>query len=97
MQTILLIKGEREKATTYINNVFEKQTTENDLTIELWFYRLAHYSEYFEQAKKEIDKLLDKGIRSIGWDFSRNIKQAKKEGHPDIKLLEEYADKITKE
>ena len=91
----LLIKGKKEEAKSYIENAFKLYTTENDLYIELWFYRLAHYPEYFEEAKKELDELLGKGIRSIGWDFSRNIEQAKKEGHKDIKLLEEYAKKIT--
>ena len=92
---LLLILGKKEEAKNYIENAFRNQTTENDLHIELWFYRLAHYPEYFEEAKKELDELLKKGIRSIGWDFSRNIEQAKKEGHKDIKLLEEYAKNIT--
>jgi len=39
--------------------------------------------------------LLNEGIKSIGWDFSRNIEQAEKEGHPNIELLKEYARKIT--
>lgn len=91
----LLVLGKKEEAKSYIENAFKNQPIENDLLIELWFYRLAHYSEYFEEAKKEIDTLLEKGIRSIGWDFSRNIEQAKKEAHKDIKLLEEYAKKIT--
>jgi len=92
----LLVHGKIEKATPYIEKAYINQK-DNDLTLELWFYRLVHYSKYFEEAQKEIDRLLKKGIKSFGWDFSRNITQAKKEGHSDIKLLEEYADKITKE
>ncbi|MDN5100543.1 SIR2 family protein [Aliarcobacter butzleri] len=91
----LLIQGEREEAKIYIENAFKLYTIETDLLVELWFYRLAHYPEYFEEAKKELDLLLEKDIRSIGWDFSKNIEQAKKEGHKNIKLLEEYAKKIT--
>lgn len=92
---LLLIKGKKEEAKFYIENAFNNYSTENDLLIELWFYRLAHYPEYFNEAKKELDLLLDKGIKSIGWDFSKNIEQAKKEGHKDIKLLEDYAKRIT--
>jgi len=92
---LLLIKDKKEEASFYIENAFNNYSTENDLLIELWFYRLAHYPEYFEEAKKELDLLLDKGIKSVGWDFSRNIEQAKKEGHQNIELLEEYAKKIT--
>lgn len=92
---LLLIQERKEEANFYIENAFNNQTAEKDLLIELWFYRLAHYPEFFDEAKKELDLLIDKGSRSVGWDFSRNIEQAKKEGHIDIKLLEEYAKKIT--
>ena len=91
----LLILGKDEEAKHYIDNAFKNQTTEKDLLIELWFYRLAHYPEYFDEAKKELDLLLEKNIRSIGWDFTRNIEQAKKEGHQNMELLEDYAKKIT--
>ncbi|WP_151949448.1 SIR2 family protein [Aliarcobacter butzleri] len=91
----LIVLGKKEEAKSYIENAFKLYTIETDLLVELWFYRLAHYPEYFEEAKKELDLLLEKDIRSIGWDFSKNIEQAKKEGHKDIKLLEEYAKKIT--
>lgn len=91
----LLIKGKKKEAKFYIENAFNNYSTENDLLIELWFYRLAHYPEYFEEAKKELNLLLEKSIRSIGWDFNRNIEQAKKEGHQNIKLLEDYEKRIT--
>lgn len=91
----LLIQGNKKEALSYIENAFKNQTTENDLLIELWFYRLAHYPEYFQEAKKELDLLLEKGIRSISWDFSRNIEQARKEGHQDIELLEDFTKRIT--
>ncbi len=91
----LLNFGKRNEAYFYLENAFNNQTTEKDLLIELWFYRLAHYPEYFDEAKNELDLLLNKGFMSIGWDFSRNIEQAKKEGHQNIELLEEYAKKIT--
>lgn len=91
----LLIQGKRDEANFYIENAFNNQTTENDLLLELLFYRLAHYPEYFDEAKNKLDLLLSKGFKSMGWNFSKNIEQAKKEGHPNIKLLEDYAKKIT--
>jgi hypothetical protein len=45
---------------------------------ELWFYRLAHYPDYRQQAIKQLDVLLKKGAKSIGWDFSANIERANK-------------------
>ncbi len=91
----LLNLGKRNEANFYLENAFINYSTENDLLIELWFYRLAHYPEYFDEAKNELNLLLNKGFMSIGWDFSRNIEQAKKEGHQNIELLEEYAKRIT--
>ena len=93
----LLERGMSEDAKKYIDNAFKNQTRENDLIVELWFYRLAYYPEYYEQAKEELDKLLDKGYRSIGWNFERNIEQAKKDGFDEIELLDEYAKRITQE
>jgi hypothetical protein len=91
----LLIKGEKEQSKLYLFNAYGNNPKDCNMALELWFYRFAHFPEYFEEAKKELDLLLEKDIRSIGWDFSKNIEQAKKEGHKDIKLLEEYAKKIT--
>ena len=93
----LLANGEKEKAEAYINKAFENHTTENDLTVELWFYRLAHYPEYFEKAQKELDRLLADGHRSIGWNFEDNILRAEKDGFDDIAMLRTYADRISKE
>jgi protein O-mannosyl-transferase len=92
---LLLIGDKKDKAKFNIENAFKNHTNENDLLVELWFYRLAHYSEFFDEAQKELDLLLNKGFRSIGWDFSKNIEQAKKEGHQNIELLEDYAKRIT--
>ena len=46
-------------------------------------------------AKKELNKLIKKGVKSIGWDFSTNIQKAKEENHPEIDKVIEYAEKIS--
>ena len=92
---LLLIKGEKELATPMINESIELNKLEDDLTIELWFYRYAHYSEYIEEAEKKIEELLAKGVRSIDWDFKGNIDRAIQDGHPNPKKLRELADRIT--
>lgn len=93
----LLIQGQIEKAKEHITKAFENHTKENDLLVELWFYRWAHYPEYFDEAKKELDKLLEAGYHSIGWNFDDNIERAKKDGFEDIELLKRYAKRITEE
>jgi len=94
---LLLSQGKQVKAERYIDIAFKNQTDENDLIVELWFYRLAHYPEYFEEAQKELDKFLAKGVRSIDWNFEGNIERAVKEGFKNVELLREYAKRITEE
>lgn len=94
---LLLEKGQKKEAIKYMEMAFENHETENDLTMELWFYRLAHYPEYFDEAQNELDRLLSGGIRSIGWNFEGNIERAEKDGFKDMELLNEYAKKITEE
>ncbi len=96
----LLGMGRKEEANFYIEKAFDliSRTPVEDLELELWFYKLAHYPEqYYEEAKTNIDRLLNKNIRSIGWDFSKNIEQAAKEGHLHLDELKEYARRITSE
>jgi Tfp pilus assembly protein PilF len=93
----LLIQGKKEEARKYIEIAFENLTFEEDLPVELWFYRLAHYDEYHQEAQQRLDELLDAGYRSIGWNLEDNIKRAEQDGFEDIKLLRAYANMITKE
>ena len=96
---LLLITERKAEADKYMENAFAKidTKTETDLALELWFYRLAHYPEFFEEAKKELDRLLAEGHKSLDWHLDDNIKQAKKDGFKDIQLLKDYAKKITQE
>ena len=91
----LLAQGRKAESVTFLEKAFKNDQTEGDLTVELWFYRLAHFPEYFEEAKIELDRLLEDGHKSIGWDLSENITQAEKEGFKDIRILEDYAKRIT--
>lgn len=96
---LLLILNRKDDAEIYLKKVeklLSQRSTNQDSKIELWFYRLAHFPEYYEEAKENIEQLLKEGVRSIGWDFSQNIEQAKKEGNTHIKELQVYADEITK-
>jgi len=93
---ILLERGQKEEAKKYIDIAFENGGG-NELLIELWFYRYAQYPEFREEAELKIEELLLKGLRSKGWDFSGNIEQAIKDGHPNPDKLKEFAQRITTE
>ena len=94
---LLLIQGQKEQAQKYITKAFENHKEENDLLVELWFYRLAHYPEYFDEAQRELDRLLEAGHHSIAWIFDENIERAEKDGSNDIELLKRYTKRITEE
>jgi protein O-mannosyl-transferase len=91
---ILLEKGKKEETEKHLQIAFN-ESVENDLLLEIWFYRYAHYPELFKEAEQKIENLLAKGIRSIDWDFDGNITQAIKEGHPNADKLKEFAKRIT--
>ncbi|MBK7853520.1 MAG: hypothetical protein IPJ79_00125 [Bacteroidetes bacterium] len=80
-----------KEAIGYLNKAFENNHQQNDLTIELWFYRYAHLPEYLKEAEKKIEELLSQSIRSIHWNFDGNIAQAIKDKHPNPEKLKEFA------
>ena len=92
---VVLITGHRSDADYHIDIAIDSD--EPAAQLEGWFYRLAHYPQYFEEAQKELDRLLADGHRSIGWNLDGNIERAKKDGFKDIQLLKDYAKKITSE
>ncbi|CAC9632337.1 hypothetical protein, partial [uncultured Gammaproteobacteria bacterium] len=54
----LLIKGEESQAQVYLDKAFNSVDNQQDLLVELWFYRLAHYPDYRQQAIEQLDVLL---------------------------------------
>ncbi|CAC9572916.1 hypothetical protein [uncultured Gammaproteobacteria bacterium] len=57
----LLIKGEESQAQVYLDKAFNSVDNQQDLLVELWFYRLAHYPDYRQQAIEQLDVLLEMG------------------------------------
>lgn len=91
---LLLQDGLKDEAESFMSKAFEF-CEQDDLLIELWFYRYAHYKDYLDVAVQRLNYLIDKGNHSHGWDFSRNIKRAIQDGHPNPEKLKEYARKIS--
>jgi Tfp pilus assembly protein PilF len=92
----LLINQRKEEAEVYIDESFNViNDKEYDVTLELWFYRYAHYPKHYGEAEKKVEALLSKGIRSLGWNLNENIKIAEKENHPNRSKLKEFANRIT--
>jgi len=93
---ILLFKKDFAEAAKYINKALELVLIDDlELLSELWFYRFAHYSKWHKQGEKELEKLIAKGAKSLGWDFQSHIPIAEETGHPKIEKLKEFARKLT--
>ncbi|GAT63819.1 tetratricopeptide repeat protein [Paludibacter jiangxiensis] len=93
---LILEKKDFETAEKYINQVFEMDDNQNiGLLSELWFYRFAHYPQWYEKAEKQLEELIGKGAKSIGWNLQDHVTIAEQQGHPKLDKLKEFARKIT--
>ncbi|MBF0627312.1 MAG: tetratricopeptide repeat protein [Magnetococcales bacterium] len=67
------------------------------LSLELWFYVLAHDLKQFAPALGHIRRLLHNGIRSPGWDLQCNCQRAMQDHHPHPELVTALAAVINSE
>ncbi|MFN7116580.1 MAG: hypothetical protein ACK4TA_07240, partial [Saprospiraceae bacterium] len=79
---IQLIQGNVKDGKKLINQAFEQNPQELDILTELWFYRFAHFPEWYEQAEKALHSLIEQGAKSLGWNLQVNVDIAKANGHP---------------
>ena len=66
------------------------------LQVELAFYRYAHDPEHRAESLTKLKKLIAENARSPGWNLSRNIEQAERDGHPNGALLKALDAVITR-
>jgi len=93
---LILHKKDFETAEKYINQAFEiNKDIELGLLSELWFYRFAHYPKWYKGAEKQLEELIGKGAKSIGWNLQDHITIAEQQGHPKLDKLKEFARQIT--
>lgn len=94
----LIICNKKDASIQFIKEAFKlNKGIENSLLLELWFYCYAIFPQEYPQSKIKLEELLEKGIKSIGWDLSEILKIAEKENHPDYAQLVEFAKRISEE
>jgi tetratricopeptide (TPR) repeat protein len=59
--------------------------------VEVWFYLYAHSAENRTKALSALKRLIGAGVRSPGWDFSRNVERSIEDQHPEQELVRELA------
>lgn len=66
----------------------------DEVKLELWFYRFAHYDKWQEKAEFEINKLLRNDVKSTAWGLQKNVIIALFDGHRYPEKLEYFAKEI---
>jgi protein O-mannosyl-transferase len=89
----LLASGRITEAIPFLEQA-ESYAEDNDLRLELHFYRLAHFPDRAQASRQAIDELLVQGARSPSWDLTRNIERAELDGCEYVEELRELAQKI---
>ena len=94
----LLICDRKKEALTFINKAFNCMDDENNLVaLELWFYSYVVFPKKFPESRQKIERLLEQGVKSVGWDLSEIVKIAEREKHPEIEKVKEFAKRISDE
>ena len=94
----LLICDRKKEALTFINKAFNCMDDENNLVaLELWFYSYVVFPKKFPESRQKIERLLEQGVKSVGWDLREIVKIAEREKHPEIEKVKEFAKRISDE
>jgi len=92
---LLILTNRIGESIEFIEKAFSYYKEEEDLILELWFYKLAHFPDDYQESKDNLDKYLEMNFKSDGWDFSLSIKKAIENGNKNIDELKDYATKIS--
>ena len=89
--------GRTEEAAEMVVRSRDGVGIEDALLLELHFYEYAHIAGTREAAATEIEAALTRGVRSSGFDLSRNVERALADVHPDPARLQSFAAAISAE
>jgi tetratricopeptide (TPR) repeat protein len=79
----LIVQHKFPEAKSYIDKAFElNKGEEQDLDLELHFYRYACFFDEYPEAKTNIKTMLEQGSSSPGWYLDNVIEVAKSLNHP---------------
>ena len=91
----LIEQDKVDQSVSYLKRAFENNKGEDILELELWFYAYAVFYIEYPESREKIEELLNKGVRSLGWNLKGVLEIAKKHGHPDFEKLCEFERLIT--
>ncbi len=82
------------EAEILINQAFANNPSD-EVSLELWFYRFAHFPQWHEKAEFEMNKLIKNNVKCLSWGLQKNVVIALFSGHPYPEKLENYSKQIT--
>jgi len=91
---LLLIQGKKSESKICIDKAISLNPANDNLLLELWFYRYALFPEWREDARREINILRQKGARLSRENMIPVIEITEKEGHLDARQLNELFETI---
>ncbi len=95
---LLLLQRKKLKiAKKFIDKAFHYNQIDEqeELNLELWFYRYACFYKDYPESKEQITRLLNDGIRSPGWNLTDLVEKVRKMRHPEYAQVVEFANQIS--
>ena len=92
----LLVTGRRDEGLAIMTALETLASNELALTVVSAFSRYAHDPEHRAESLAKLKRLIAENARSPGWNLSRNIAQAERDGHPNGALLKALDAVITR-
>jgi Tfp pilus assembly protein PilF len=88
-----IYKEQFKDAEKLIDKAFSLDPSD-DIKLQLWFYRYAHFNDYIQKAEFEMNKLLQKGVKTTAWGLQQNVIIAIFSGHKYPEKLENFSKQI---
>ena len=94
---LLLQRGQLNEAKKFIDKAFHYNQLyeQEELKLELWFYRYACFYEDYPESKEQVTRLLNDGIRSPGWNLTDLVEKVKEMHHPEYAQVVKFANQIS--
>ena len=93
----LLQRGQLKAAKKFIDKAFHYNQLyeQEELKLELWFYRYACFYKDYPESKEQVTRLLNDGIRSPGWNLTDLVEKVKEMHHPEYAQVIKFANQIS--
>lgn len=90
-------RGNREEGRELLDKALATKNLQEPQRVALAFHRYIHFPREEPESLGQLKKLLKAGERARNWSFDLNIKRARKDKHPNTRLLSALAQVVSGE